>query len=122
MANSKRIKQSPLIVTQELIDTEFMAALNAEKLQNPQPEPPMAPPEPPAKKNKGSMAGGKDVERGTNENWNEGNVPSKPIRRKFSRSVPYETDIDGSDEEEDCDEDPVSDIVLFCIASKTIEG
>lgn len=99
-----------------------MAALNAEKLQNPQPEPPMAPPEPPAKKNRDSIVGGKDVERGTNENWNEGNVPSKPIRRKFSRSVPYETDIDGSDEEEDCEEDPVSDIVLFCIASKTIEG
>lgn len=87
--------------------------MTAEKQQNPQPEPPREQTQPPVKRKRSSMASGKDVECGTNENWNEGNNPSKPMRRKFSRSVPYETDIDGSDEEGSLDED-VSGVVLFC--------
>lgn len=88
--------------------------MTAEKQQNPQPEPPREQTQQPVKRKRASMASsGKDVESGTNENWNEGNNPSKPMRRKFSRSVPYETDIDGSDEEGSLDED-VSGIVLFC--------
>lgn len=50
-----------------------------------------------------------DIESGTDEKWNEGNIPSKPIRRKFSRTVPYETEIDGGAISPD---DSVSVIVL----------
>ena len=103
-----------------MIETEFVAALNAEKAaQNPQPEA--------AKKDRRPPAAGEtskpdvkkqqlDVESGTAENWNEGLAPPKPIRRKFSRTVPYETAIDGggsSTEAEAAEEhEEVSGIVL----------
>lgn len=73
-----------------------MAALNAEKQQNPQPEQQREQSDP-------KSQGHKDVERGTGGNWDQGSllVPQKPIRRKFSRTVPYETPIDGDGDEEE---------------------
>lgn len=73
-----------------------MAALNAEKQQNSQPEPQRQQLDP-------KSQGHKDVERGTGGNWDQGSlmVPQKPVRRKFSRTVPYETPIDGDGDEEE---------------------
>lgn len=109
--DSNRINAIPLSfgggVQQEVIDREFMAALSAEKQQNPQPEPQKA------QQSVNAEQATEDVESGTNENWNEeGITATKPIRRKFSRSVPYETAIDGH-EDNVGPEESVSDIVLF---------
>lgn len=105
--------------TQETIDTEFMAAINAEKQQNAQaPQPTGSLQQKPVKCNDNGREDAKDIERGTNENWNkEEQVPLKPLRRKFSRTVPYETAINGGgDYECGCGEgdDSVSRTVLFC--------
>lgn len=77
-----------------------------------------------------------DIERGTVEKWNEGLKPPKPIRRKFSRTVPYETAIDGGpggDYDDDNDDDDnlnraiVSDSesvggVLFCVGAWSVDS
>lgn len=87
-----------------------MAAINAEKQQSTEQQPPAPSRDQtlavPAQMNRESWT---DIEGGTNEKWSEEGFPSKPVRRKFSRTVPYETEING-----DADaEDSVSVVVLL---------
>lgn len=87
-----------------------MAAINAEKQQNPEQQHPAPLRDQtlavPLQIKRESRA---DIECGTGEKWNEESVPSKSVRRKFSRTVPYETEINGDPE----DSDSVSVIVLL---------
>ncbi|XP_059615743.1 glutamate-gated chloride channel isoform X2 [Phlebotomus argentipes] len=76
-------------VTQEVIESEFMAAISAEK-------PPEAPgKEGPAPKKAPQDEEEEDVEMGG------GDSPVKPPRRKISRTVPYETTINGHCDDEE---------------------
>lgn len=85
-----------------------MAAMTAEKQQNPQPELQTENKDRPAE-NQIDLAN--DIETGTNENWNN----RRDFRRKFSRTVPYETSIDGGDDGDGVRHD-VSRLCYFPVA------
>lgn len=86
-----------------------MAAINAEKQQNP-----AIVASPSQQQASGGAVQdeckGNDLESGTS-------APSKPVRRKFSRTVPYETEINGQEAFDTVNQhvgsDSVSVIVLF---------
>lgn len=94
-----------------------MAAIHAEKQQSPASN---ATPEQQQTKHRSPGSGESlmpgdskrnDLESGTNG-------PSKPLRRKFSRTVPYETEIDGQEivgHEVEMIKDSVSVIVLLLL-------
>uniref|UniRef100_A0A1B0CWG9 Uncharacterized protein n=1 Tax=Lutzomyia longipalpis TaxID=7200 RepID=A0A1B0CWG9_LUTLO len=82
------ILASPL----EVIESEFMAAINAEK-----------PPDTPARKEVEKEKASHEMDQDDVE-MGGGESPVKPPRRKISRTVPYETTINGNCDDEESGE------------------
>lgn len=111
--------------SQEVIDREFIAAINAEKQQNPEQQQKAQIQSPAASavdsrlKNSDSS---KDVELGELEDGSEGNIPTKPIRRKFSKTVPYETNLDEDSNDPEEYSVSVSSALCYVVYGVEIEG